>query len=46
MAATKWKCSKCGRITSTNGPKPFEGGCPKNPTGKHTWVKDTFKPFD
>ena len=25
MAATKWRCTKCGRITSTNGGRPFAG---------------------
>jgi hypothetical protein len=42
MAATKWKCTKCGKIASNNGSKPYDGGC-KNSTEKHNWVKDTFK---
>lgn len=42
MAATKWKCSKCGKTCSTNGPKPFSAGCLKSGTFMHNWVKDRF----
>ena len=42
MAATKWRCTKCGRITSTNGGRPFAGICPKSLLTGHSWVKDTF----
>ena len=42
MAATKWRCTKCGRITSTNGGRPFAGICHKSLLTGHNWVKDTF----
>ncbi len=40
MPATKWRCTKCGKTTSTNGPRPFAGGC--GFIGIHNWVKDSF----
>lgn len=40
MAATKWRCTKCGKTASTNGPKPFSGEC--HLIGIHNWVKDSF----
>ena len=40
MSATKWRCTKCGKTTSTNGPRPFAGGC--GFIGIHNWVKDRF----
>ena len=40
MPSKKWKCKKCGRVFSTNGPKPMPLGCPKGLM--HNWVEDSF----